>query len=87
MDEQVDRELVELGSRVRRVVERLAQPGVAEIVDQQQALLEVAGEDRGRREAGVGQPFGDGDERPRILVRRRRVHQHRAARRRRRTRK
>ena len=70
---------VELGLAVRRRVERLAQPGVAEIVDQQQPALEIAGEDGGRREAGLGQPSATATNGRGILVRRRRVHQHRLA--------
>ena len=47
VDEEVDRELVELALASGVVVERLAQPGVAEIVEQQQPAVEVAGEDSG----------------------------------------
>ncbi len=57
MDEQIDRELVELGLALRRRVERLAQPVVAEIVEQQQAAVEIAGEDGGRGKPGRGEPF------------------------------
>ena len=76
MDEHVGRQLVELPLPVGRQVERLAQPVVAEIAEQQQSAGQVAGDDLGRAESDRDQPFGDRDERPRVLVRWRSVHQH-----------
>ena len=60
-------------------VERLAQSRAAEVAEKQQPFVQVAGEDLRRAEASADQPFGDGDERPRVLVRWRRVHQDCAA--------
>ena len=77
VDQHVGGKLVQLALAVGRQVERLAQPVVAEIAEQQQPALEIVGEDFGRAEADRDQPFGDRDERPRVLLRRRRVHQHR----------
>ena len=62
-----------------RVVKRLAQPGIAEIAEQQEPSVEVAGEDRRGGQPGLAQPVGNRGERARILVRRGRVHQHRSA--------
>ena len=77
MDEQVGDPGVEFGLRRRARVERFAQPHIAEILDQQQALRQIAGEDRGRGHPLFAQPFGDRDEGARVFVRRRRIHQHR----------
>ena len=67
-------------SRARLGVERLAQPRSrrnrrAAAGPCSRSRARISGALRPRRQ----QPFGDRDERPRIFVRRRRVHQHRAA--------
>ena len=79
VDEDVGGDGVKLGLAVAVLVEPLAQAVVAEVAEQQQPVIEVAGEDFGRGEPDLAKPFGDRDVRARILVRRRRVHQHRAA--------
>ena len=79
VDEHVGRKLVQLALAARVLIEIFAQPPIAEIAEQQQALVEIAREDLRRAQADRGEPLGDGDERPRVLVRRRRVHQHRAS--------
>src|SRR5260221_7163373 len=79
MDQYIGGQRVELALAGRVVVERFPQPCVPEIAEQQQPLVEVGRKDLGRFEAPADQPVGDGDERARILMRRRRVHQDRAA--------
>ena len=48
VDEKIDRERIELRLAVRRGIERFAQPGIAEIIEQQQPALDVPTEDSGR---------------------------------------
>ena len=76
MDQHVRRQLVQFALARRILVEELAQPPVAEITEQEQALVKIASKDLRRAQTDRREPFGNGDERPRILVRRRRVHQH-----------
>ena len=47
VDQDIGRELVELALARRIIVQRLAQPRIAEIAEQQQAAVEVAGQDVG----------------------------------------
>src|SRR5690349_15271035 len=79
VDEHVCCELVQLNLTRRVFVEELAKAPVSEVGEEQQPLFEIACEDLRGAEAYRGEPFGDGDERARILMRRRRVHQHRRA--------
>ena len=51
MDEHIGRELVQLALAIRVSVERLAQPRAAEIAEQQQPLVEIAGKDVRRAQA------------------------------------
>ncbi len=76
--EHVGRELVKLALALRIAVERLAQARAAEIAEQQQPGVEIACQDLGSAKTAADQPFRHSNERPGILVRRRRVHQHRA---------
>src|SRR3546814_5719401 len=66
-----------LGLSLGPRVHRLAQPHIAEILDQQQPLAEVARQNLRRAQSAAAQPFGDCDEGARVLVGRRRIHQHR----------
>ncbi len=77
LDQQVGGEAVKFLLARRFVVDRFAQPHVAEIAEQEQALVKIAGNDFGSGQADRGEPFGDRDEWPRILMRRGCVHQHR----------
>ena len=52
---------------------------VAEILKQQQAMIEIARENLRRGEAMAAEPLAHRNERARVLVRRRRIHEHRAA--------
>ena len=52
MDEQIDGGLVELALPIRHGIRGLAKADVAEIVDEEQALVEIAGEDGRRGKAG-----------------------------------
>ena len=56
-----------------------AHPLIAEIFQQHQTALQIAGKNLWRGEAGILQIFCDMDEGPRIFVRRGRVHQDRPA--------
>ncbi|MNC05672.1 hypothetical protein D3C75_531630 [compost metagenome] len=82
------RQLLEGYQRLQRVLEQGVgvvrvdhlQIGLpAEIGQQQETLLEVAGEDLRHVHAGLGQQAGDLDERPAIFLRRRCVHHDQAA--------
>ena len=79
VNQDIRRKRVQVALPLRIFVEDLAQPPVAEIGEQKQALVHVAREDLRGAEPHRRQPFGDCDERPRVLVRRRRIHQHRGA--------
>src|SRR5207244_3944221 len=72
VDEHVCRKLVQLPFAYRIGIESLPQPGVAEVAEEEQALVEIAREDLRRSETVRKQPFGYGKKRPRVLVRRRR---------------
>ncbi|MNQ29216.1 hypothetical protein D3C85_425260 [compost metagenome] len=82
------RQLLEGHQRLQRVLEQGVgvvrvdhlQIGLpAEIGQQQETLLEVAGEDLRHVHAGLGQQAGDLDERPAVFLRRRCVHHDQAA--------
>ena len=51
MDQHIGRKLVKLPLPLRVLVEIFAQPPIAEIAEQQQAAVEVAGQDLGRAQA------------------------------------
>jgi hypothetical protein len=76
VDEQIDRQFVQVTLPLRRAVQRFAQARIAEIVEQQQPLIQIARQYARRGQPGLAQPLGHGDEGTRILMRRRRVHQH-----------
>ncbi len=76
-DQEID------GERVKRLLRRALRQeprigGVAEILEQQQTRGDVLGEDARRAESQPAQQPRDRQERPHILLRRRRVHQDRA---------
>ena len=75
--EDVDGDLVNLDFAVRLAQQQWTDPVVAEILEQQQPLAAVDRQRARRREAAVEEVTGDGQERADILVRRRRIHQHR----------
>jgi hypothetical protein len=56
--------------------DHLCHAGISEILNQDEPLIEIARQDGRRGEAQPGEMPGDVQERPGILVRRRRVHQH-----------
>ena len=74
--QQIDSAGIDRQFLARMHVQMLLDPQVAEILDQDQALGQVARQDTRRGKAILPQSFGDGDEGARILLRRWRVHQH-----------
>ena len=78
--EQVDGAGVDGQLLARRIVHMFLDSQVAEILDQDQPLLQVAGQYAGGGKALIQQMFGNGDEGARVFVRGWRVHQHGTAR-------
>src|SRR6185369_3518299 len=79
MDQQVRGEFIQLALTLRVRIQYFLQASAAEVAKQEQPLREVPGEDFRRAETGADQPLGNCNERPWVLMRRRRVHQHGAA--------
>ena len=63
----------------RTVIEMFTHPQIAEILQKDQAVRQVASKNLRSGKAGVFQIFGDGDKGFGIFVRRRRIHQNRMA--------
>ena len=78
--QQVDRRLIQRHGGHGVGIRRLAQPVVAEILQQHQPAVQVQRQDRRGRERSLRQPARHRDERARVFVRRGRIHQDRAPR-------
>ncbi len=76
LDQRLDRVGIDFALLVRLGLDPVAQVMRAEILDQHQPALGLLGIDLRRSQSVLHQPFADMNERTRILVGRRSVHQH-----------
>jgi hypothetical protein len=75
VDEHIGRKLIKLALARWIAVQTFTKTPVAEVSEQEQPAVEVAGENFGGRKAGAYKPLGNGDERANVFMLWGRVHQ------------